>query len=140
MVNDFHIEMPRRGDDRRGFTVEVRETFARLTRQGLGPNDAAALALKLAAGIAEWPLDVPAFLGSIERCKDATLRSGEKLSEHLGVSDDIERVFSSADALNSSFIAHTSARQDDEPPAVKFDAMRVVPPGTPQMAKFAREM
>ena len=107
--------MPRRGDDRRGFTVEVRETFARLTQQGLGPNDAAALALKLAAGIAEWPLDVPAFLGSIERCKDATLRSGEKLSEHLGVSDDIERVFSSADALNSSFIAHTSARQDDEP-------------------------
>ena len=116
MVNEkVHIEMPRRGDDRRGFTVEVRETFARLTRQGLGPNDAAALALKLAAGIAEWPLDVPAFLGSIERCKDATLRSGEKLSEHLGVSDDIERVFSSADALNSSFIAHTSARHDDEP-------------------------
>ena len=31
------------------------------------------------------------------------------------MSDDIERVFSSADALNSSFIAHTSARQDDEP-------------------------
>ena len=55
-------------------TREVRDAFARLTRQGLDPNDAAALALKLAAGIAEWPLDVPAFLGAVQRCKDASLR------------------------------------------------------------------
>ena len=92
-------------------TREVRDAFARLTRQGLDPNDAAALALKLAAGIAEWPLDVPAFLGAVQRCKDASLRSGEKLSEHLGVSDAIERVFSSADALNSSFIAPSERRE-----------------------------
>lgn len=104
--------MPRgRGEERAALTREVRDAFARLTRQGLDPNDAAALALKLAAGIAEWPLDVPAFLGAVQRCKDASLRSGEKLSEHLGVSDAIERVFSSADALNSSFIAPSERRE-----------------------------
>ena len=69
--------MPRgRGEERAALTREVRDAFARLTRQGLDPNDAAALALKLAAGIAEWPLDVPAFLGAVNRCKDASLRSG----------------------------------------------------------------
>ena len=69
--------MPRgRGEERAALTREVRDAFARLTRQGLDPNDAAALALKLAAGIAEWPLDVPAFLGAVQRCKDASLRSG----------------------------------------------------------------
>ena len=55
-------------DVRTAFQLEVREAFyALVTTYGFDPNDAAALALKLAAKMAEWPLDLRGLLDACAR-------------------------------------------------------------------------
>jgi len=82
------------------FRLALQRHFADLVSKGVGVNDAAALALKLASGSAESPLDLDAFL--------ATAEEARRTREFSPVLDTIEGVFASADALSSSFLLNAS--------------------------------
>jgi len=83
-------------DARLTFQKKLRRHFDDLTARGVSPNDAAALALKIASGAAEPPLDLIQFLASVDDAKCS--------GEYGDLNATIGKVFSSADALNSSFL------------------------------------
>lgn len=116
-------------DVRTAFQLEVREAFHALTTTyGFDPNDAAALALKLAAKMAEWPLDLRGLLDACARASAVPSRSvnpravADAREEVRAV---VDRVFSSPDALNSSFVPprRRRARLDPnrDPPDLDLD-------------------
>eukprot|EP00854_Cymbomonas_tetramitiformis_P005952 gene5952-7156_t len=75
------------------FKKNLLKHFEDLVARGVPPNHAAALALKLASGTAEKPLDLPSFLESVE---DAKITNDFK-----NLLKTIGEVFSSVEALDS---------------------------------------
>eukprot|EP00976_Prorocentrum_cordatum_P094965 1189995-Prorocentrum_minimum.AAC.2 len=78
------------------FARKLKNHFEALLSRGVSPNDAAVSALKLASDTAEKSLDLPAFFASVKAAK----RSGNCTA----VICTIGNIFSSAEALDSSFI------------------------------------
>lgn len=97
------------------FSRDVRRHFKSLRARGVAPNDAAALALKLASGTSEAPLDLPHFLRSVEEA-----RTSEECLRQLV--ERVRDVFGSADVLNSSFLVPSA-------PAAKARAEQAGAPG-----------
>ena len=86
-------------DVRTAFQLEVREAFdALVTTYGFDPNDAAALALKLAAKMAEWPLDLR---GLLDACARASAVPSPPVTP-LAVADAREEVRAVVDRVFSS--------------------------------------
>lgn len=118
-------------DVRTAFQLEVREAFdALVTTYGFDPNDAAALALKLAAKMAEWPLDLRGLLDACDRASATPSRPVTPLAvadAREEVRAVVDRVFSSPDALNSSFVPPRPRRRrahldpDRDPPDLDLD-------------------
>ena len=96
-ADDDHDETRSR---KAAFAGDVKRAFDALTAKetyDMEPNDAAALALKLTADMAEWPFNARAFYDAANAGKDVTAM------------DEVFRAFRSADALNSSFVARKDA-------------------------------